>query len=327
MNIGVIMGGVSSEREVSMKTGKAMVQALKQSKSIDCNVYEIIISEAQEILNIPDNLCYPNLDFVLLALHGKFGEDGTIQSFLDIKGIPYSGCNAISSALCMDKNLTKTMLRSKNIPTANWVVAKDASDKLLKEAYELKYPVFVKPNSGGSSVATFMIKDKMELKNAILECLKWDTEVMIEEFVEGSEFTCAMMNGEVLPIVKIDAKGEFFDFSSKYEANGANEYVVEFDNEIQEKINNICKATWDVLKCDVYARVDIIMKGDNINVLEVNTLPGMTPTSLFPKSANAAGMDMSDLLEKIIKDSMSVRCNEKKLKELFRKREKELFEG
>lgn len=315
MKIGVIMGGLSSERAISLKTGKAMVETLK---NLDYEVCEIIINEKNDIFNLP------KIDFALLALHGKFGEDGSLQNYLEILDIPYSGCNALASAICMDKNITKKMLKASGIPTANWTTIKNLSEEELSKAYALNYPVFVKPNSGGSSVATFKVKDKKDLIPALEEALKWDMEVMVEEFMQGEEITCAMIDGRVLPIIKIDAKGEFFDLASKYNDGGADEYAISFDKETEKKIQEICINTWNTLGCEVYARVDIIISEESMNVLEINTLPGFTSASLFPKSAKASGMSMEELIDTIIKLSLEKRLYAKNKKESFIEMEKQL---
>lgn len=309
------MGGMSSERAVSLKTGKAMSDTLR---NMDYEVVEIVINDKKDMLNLP------KIDFALLALHGKFGEDGSVQNYLEMLDIPYSGCDATSSAICMDKNLTKKVLKASGIPTANWTTIKTLSDEEMEKAYALNYPVFVKPNSGGSSVATFKINKKEDLLPAVREALNWDTEVMVEEFLKGEEITCAMIDGKMLPVIKIDAKGEFFDLASKYGENGADEYAVELDAEIQSKINDICVNTWKALGCEVYARIDIIMGEGTMNVLEINTLPGFTDASLFPKSAKANGMSMENLVETIVNLSLQKRMESKVKKQLFLERERKL---
>lgn len=315
MKIGVIMGGMSSERAVSLKTGKAMAGTLK---NMDYEVVEIVVNDKSDMLKLP------KIDFALLALHGKFGEDGSVQNYLEMLDVPYSGCDATSSAICMDKNLTKKVLRASGIPTANWTTIKTLSDKELEKAYELNYPVFVKPNSGGSSVATFKINKKEDLLDAVREALNWDTEVMVEEFLKGEEITCAMIDGKMLPIIKIDAKGEFFDLASKYGENGADEYAIELDEETYAKINEICVNTWNALGCEVYSRIDIIMGEGTMNVLEINTLPGFTDASLFPKSAKASGMSMEKLVETIVNLSLQKRMESRAKKQLFLERERKL---
>lgn len=291
MKIGIIMGGISSEREISLNTGKSMAEALKDT---DYEVIEIVINDKKDILNIPE------IDFALIALHGKFGEDGTIQTYFDIMNIPYSGCNQLTSAICMDKNLTKKILKASDVPVANWITIKSTSLDELDKAYKLNFPVFVKPNGGGSSVGTFYVEDKSSLKSCVEESLKWDEEVMIEEFLNGEEITCPILDGETLPIVKIEPTSEFFDYKSKYNDGGANEYVSKYDDALQNKINEISKMCWRALNCSVYSRVDMIIQNGEPYVLEINTLPGMTKNSLFPKSAKAIGIDMKSLIIKVI---------------------------
>lgn len=316
MKIGVIMGGTSSERAVSLKTGATMVKTLK---NLSYEVVECVIDKEEDIFNLP------KIDFALLALHGKFGEDGRVQGYFDLKGIPYSGCNSTCSAISMDKNLTKKMLRDSGVPTANWTTIKEINEESLEKAYALNYPVFVKPNSGGSSVATFKVNTKEELIPAVTEALKWDTEVMIEEFIKAErEITCAMIDGKMLPIMQIDAKGEFFDFASKYNSGGADEYTIELKDDLYNTIAKMCKDTWNTLGCEVYSRIDIMISEQGCYVLEINTLPGMTETSLFPKSAKAAGMSMENLVDTIITLSLERRNALKAKKESFLEMERSL---
>lgn len=301
MKIGIIMGGISTERGVSLKTGAAMVKILKANP--DYEIVEFVINEKNDILNIKD------IDFALIALHGKCGEDGMVQNYCEIMDIPYSGCNPLASAVCMDKNMTKSILKAHNIPTADWVTIKELNENELEKAYDLNYPVFVKPNSGGSSVATFMIKTKEELIPAVKEALKYDKEVMVEEFIKGEEITCAMLDGKMMPVIKIDSKGEFFDFESKYNQGGADEYAVTLEGKLKNNIEKSCTDTWNALGCEVYGRIDFIINDEGFYVLEVNTLPGMTPTSLFPKSAEAHGIKMYELIDKVIE--LSLKCRKK----------------
>ena len=175
--IGVIMGGISSEREVSLKSGKSVLEHIDRSKY---EVKEIILDSKTDIFEKAKDI-----DFALLMLHGKFGEDGAIQSILETMDIPYSGCGPLASALCMDKNMCKKILKSADILTAPWTTVKSVSDIDYDLLDELGYPLFIKPNSGGSSVATFMIKDKSEVENAVKTVLKYDKEAMIESYIKG----------------------------------------------------------------------------------------------------------------------------------------------
>ncbi|CDF59339.1 D-alanine--D-alanine ligase [Thermobrachium celere] len=294
MKIGVIMGGISTEREISLKTGMEIVNNLDKSK------YEVIpiqIDKKEELIEK-----VKGIDFAFIALHGHFGEDGTVQGVLETLNIPYSGCGVLSSAVCMDKDMTKRILRFGGLNTANWIVVRDLNFD-INEVNKIGYPVVVKPNSGGSSVATRIVNNDKELMEAVEEALKYDTEVMIEEYIKGDEITCPILDGKMLPILAIKPKSAFFDYTSKYADGGADEFVVEFEKELQQKIEFMAVKTYELLKCRVYARVDMIIKEGVPYILEVNTLPGMTRNSLFPKSAKAAGISFSQLLDIIIEKS------------------------
>jgi D-alanine-D-alanine ligase len=299
MKIGVIMGGISSEREVSLNTGREIAANLDGKKY---EIYPIVIDKKEDLIQK-----VKGLDFALLALHGQFGEDGTVQAVLQTLNIPYSGCDTLSSAVCMDKDMTKKVLRAEDINTADWVVVKKESDIEEKHIEKLGMPVVVKPNNGGSSVGTFVIHKLEDLKEAVSEALKYDKEVMIEKYIKGDEITCCILDGKMLPILAIKPKSSFFDYTSKYSDGGAEEVVIELHRELHEKVETLALATWKALKCSVYARVDMLIQDGIPYVLEVNTLPGMTKNSLFPKSAAAVGITFSGLLDKIIEYSLQER--------------------
>ncbi|MGL5822895.1 MAG: D-alanine--D-alanine ligase [Sarcina sp.] len=303
MKVGIIMGGISSEREVSLKSGSSVFEKIDKNKY---EVVKIVLNEKEDIINkVKDE----NIDFAFLALHGKFGEDGTVQSVLQTLDIPYSGCGSLSSALCMDKDMTKRILRFNGVRTADWTMATsvDAIDYAAIE--KMGYPVFVKPNSGGSSVATNLIKEKKDIEAAVLEALKYDTEVMIEQYIKGDEITCPVMEDKLFPIIAIRPKGEFFDIVSKYSQgdDAAEEVIIELDKDLHEEVENMAFETYKALKCSVYARIDMIVSNGVPYILEVNTLPGMTQTSLFPKSVASVGIDYSMLIDLIIENSLKVK--------------------
>ncbi|WP_270939858.1 D-alanine--D-alanine ligase [Romboutsia lituseburensis] len=298
MKIAVIMGGISSEREVSLNSGLGVYNNLDKNKY---EVVKIILDDKMDIFTKLSS----DIDFAFLALHGKFGEDGCIQSILETMDIPYSGCGPLTSALCMDKNMTKKILRDSNLPTAPWLVVKSVEEINYDKIDEIGYPVFIKPNCGGSSVATFFIHSKDEVLNAVKCGLEVDTSVMIEKYIPGGEYTSFVLNGEVFPTLSIKSNSEFFDYESKYSANGAIEEVVYLEESLQNKINAISKTCWDVFNCKAYVRVDIIISNGVPYVLELNTLPGMTQTSLIPQSAKAKGIEFSELLDKIIEYSLN----------------------
>lgn len=298
MKVGVIMGGISSEREISLQSGEQVLLNLNKDKYEE--IIPIIIDSKSEVVEK-----IKGIDFAFLALHGKFGEDGTIQGLLETMGIPYSGCRVLPSAICMNKGLTKRIVKTVGINTAKWLIVKSVEEIDYKKIKELQYPVFIKPNNGGSSVATFLVRREDEVEMAVREGLKYDNEIIIEEYINGEEITSFILNGEVFPTVSIKSKkGEFFDYASKYDENGAEEEIVLLEENLQEKINNISKKVWDILGCNSYARIDMIVSDGVPYLLEVNTLPGMTKQSLIPKSAKVRGLEFSELLDKIIECSL-----------------------
>lgn len=300
MKIGVIMGGISSEREISFKSGMSIVENIDKEKY---DVESIIIDKKEDIINM-----VKGIDFALLALHGKFGEDGTVQSVLQTLGIPYSGCGPLSSAMCMDKDVTKSMLKSAGIRTAPWINLREDDNVDYDEINKLGYPVVVKPTHGGSSVATFIVKEEKQIEECVAEAFKWDNEVMIEKFIKGDEITCPVFADKMMPVIAIKPKkGEFFDFTSKYEDGGSEEIVVELEKSLHEEVEKMALETYKALKCEVYSRVDMIVTSEGTPyILEVNTLPGMTKNSLIPKSAAALNIGFTQLIDMIIQDSLKV---------------------
>ncbi|SFE62980.1 D-alanine--D-alanine ligase [Peptostreptococcus sp. D1] len=298
MKVAVIYGGISSEREVSLKSGKAMVENLKKDKY---DVLDFKIDNKTDVFNLDKDV-----DLVILGLHGKFGEDGCIQSILDAMDIKYCGCSPLTSGILMDKNFTKTIARQNDILTADWLTIKSVDEINYDDIDKLGYPVFIKPNSGGSSVATFFVKNKEDVENAVREGLKYDEIVMIEKYVKGIEYTSFVLNGEIYPTIKITSDQEFFNYEAKYSTTkGAKEVVVELPRELDEKVLSTSSKCWNAYNCKGYVRVDYIITDDgDVYLLELNTLPGMTETSLIPKSAAARGISYSDLLDKLIETSM-----------------------
>lgn len=296
--IAVVMGGISSEREISLKSGSGVFESLDREKY---EPIKVVIDEKTDIITkIPDDV-----DFAFLALHGKFGEDGCVQSVLETRDIPYSGCGPLSSAMCMDKNISKKICKASGIPTADWITVKSIEEIDYDRIEEMGYPVFVKPNSGGSSVATFMIKEKAGIEDAVRQGLEVDTEVMIEQYLPGEECTSFILDGEVFPTVSIKSEQEFFDFEAKYSSdNGAVEEVVYLEESLQNKLNEYSRMCWDAFNCRAYVRVDFIISDGVPYVLELNTLPGLTATSLIPRSAAARGISYSQLLDKLISCSL-----------------------
>lgn len=307
MKIGILMGGVSTEREISLKTGQKMWESLVE-RYPDCE--RIYIDSKSDILEKGKDL-----DFALIALHGRYGEDGQIQSILDAMDLPYSGSDTKSSAVGMDKDLTKVILRQKNIPTADWIVVqKDFDPEEALRFFRKHKKVVVKPNSGGSSVMTFIIEEEGELLTAMEQALTVDEEVMVEAFLPGMEISVPILDGQVLPTLKITAEG-FFDYVAKYqdkEHGGATEEVITLEEPLQSQVNEWAMATFKALKCSVYGRVDFIISDGKPYVLEINTLPGMTSASLLPKSAASVGISYIDVLQTLVDASLKIRKNKEK---------------
>ena len=297
MKIAVIMGGVSSEREVSLNSGNEVFNNLDRSKY---EVSKVVINSTEDVFTKISN----DIDFAFIALHGKFCEDGCIQSILEAKNIPYSGCGPLSSGICMDKNITKKILKHSNLPTAEWIVTNSIDKINYNKIDSFGYPVFIKPNSGGSSVATFCVRSKEEVKNAVEKVLEVDEYAIIEKYIPGVEYTSFVLNGEVYPTISIKANSDFFDYTSKYNDNGAIEEVVYLEDKLQKEINRISEICWRIFYCKAYVRIDMIIHDGVPYVLELNTLPGLTKTSLIPRSAAAKGLNFSDLLDKIIEYSL-----------------------
>lgn len=297
MKIGVLMGGVSSERKISILSGKEILNNLDKSKY---EVLPIVINSKEEIIEK-----VKGIDFVFIALHGAFGEDGIVQGVLESISMPYSGCNVLTSALCMNKNQTKRILKSEDITVPPGIIVNDINQLPMKIIEDFGYPMVVKPNNGGSSIGTFLVNNKKELKGGILKVLQYDNEILIEKYLRGNEYTIPMLNGEILPIIAIKARNELFDYNSKYEDDGAEEIIASLPYELEKKMKEIAKQCWHIFNCKAYVRIDIIVSEGVPYVLELNTLPGMTKNSLFPKSAEGANMKYSELLDKIIEYSLA----------------------
>ncbi|MEI2282832.1 D-alanine--D-alanine ligase [Paenibacillus polysaccharolyticus] len=302
MKVGVIMGGTSSERDISLLTGQEMIANLDRSK------YEVVPIELNSKRDLIDKS--DGIDVALLALHGKYGEDGTVQGTLESLGIPYTGCGVLASSVCMDKDMSKQLMRQAGVLTGDWLQVNRMQDLSSVAVQHLTYPVVVKPNSGGSSIGTQIVHEPSALPAAVEAALAWDNSVMIEQYIEGEEITCAIVDGKMLPVISIRANAAFFDYAAKYDDNGADEQVVQLPSELHQRVEAAALTCYNVLKCSVYARVDMLIRDGVPYVLEVNTLPGLTRNSLLPKSAAAAGISFAKLLDTIIDLSLKERSGE-----------------
>lgn len=302
IKIALLSGGNSTEREVSFKTSDEMY------KNLDKNKYNV------EIIDIPIKysnewiikLIQSKADIVISALHGGDGEDGTVQGLLKCLNIPYIGTKVLGSALGMDKNLSKQIMRFNHIPVANDVFIKFNNDIRIyeDEINKLGYPLVVKPNNGGSSLGITIVNNREELLNAINLVKQLKDDILIEKYIQGREVSCGLVeneNGiEVLTVLDITSTGNFYDYKAKYEDEDTKIVFSTLPKFLQDMIQEISKKVFIILKCSGYARVDMIVYEEQIIVLEINTLPGMTSHSLIPKAIQAKGISYSDFLDSLI---------------------------
>lgn len=304
LRVGVIRGGISTEREVSLKTGNEIVNNLNRDKY---EVFDIVIDSEREVFEKLKDL---NLDFAYVALHGIFGEDGRIQSILESLGIRYSGSGVMTSAVCMDKEMTKRIVASYGVRVAKGMsLRKGESISFDTVREKLGNRVVVKPNSGGSSIGVSFVENQAELEKALEIVFDIDKEALIEETLKGVEISVPVIDGKVYPTLKIEAvAGDYFDYESKYADGGAREFVYEFEREIQEEIDKFASDSYYAMKCEGFSRIDFMVVNGNIPYfMEVNTLPGMTAASLLPKSTASKGYDYSETLDLLIEASMKAR--------------------
>jgi len=290
--IAVLCGGRSAEREVSLKTGAAVAAAL-QNRGHDAVTVDAVS-------NLPGQLARIKPDAVFVALHGRWGEDGTVQGLLEMLEIPYTGSGVLASALAMDKALSKVVLRSAGIPTPDF---QRLDPSTVDCTVELDPPLVVKPNREGSTVGITVVRRPEELAGALAAAFGHGTEALAEAFVDGREVTVGILDGEPLPVVEIVPDSGFYDYESKY-TPGRTRYLcpAPLGDELTARVTEVAEAANRALGCTGASRVDLIVDAEGTPwVLEVNTIPGMTPTSLLPKAAAEAGMDFEALVERILR--------------------------
>ena len=293
--IGVLMGGLSREREVSLKTGKAILKALGTKGYPACG-----IDVGQDIAEV---LIKKKIESAFLALHGRFGEDGTIQGMLELMGIPYTGSGVLASALALHKIMAKKVFHYEKIPTPFFqVFERSEIEKGLPKNLSLSLPVVVKPAAEGSTIGVSMVRKEEELLPALKKAGKHDEEILVEELMKGKEITVGILEDLPLPVIEIVPKSGVYDYHSKY-TKGETEYILpaRMPREKYLTAQELSLRAFKALGCSGYARVDLMLdEKDNPFVLEVNTLPGMTETSLIPKAALYAGIAFEDLAERIL---------------------------
>lgn len=293
--IGVLLGGLGSEREISLRTGEAVAKALTDRGH---DIHRIYVDR-----DLDRVLRQNPIDVAFIALHGPYGEDGCVQGLLELMGIPYTGSGVMASALAMDKLKAKELFRLYNVPTPPYyTLDRDDFDRLEEIHGSFGFPVFVKPRRAGSSIGAGRADDPNELSARLTDAAQFDDCVLVERFVAGREVAVGILDGRALGAIEISPRGEFYDYRSKYQP-GQSEYhfPARLSPTRYKGVLNIAERAAACLGVTGAARVDLLVtEGENEYVLEVNTLPGLTPTSLLPKIARGAGYDFGELCEAIV---------------------------
>lgn len=346
MKIVVLAGGLSTERDVSFKTGDMVAKALRENghQVIVLDVFMGYSDKKEDITGIfdrseevsvkvegipevapdlakvkasrkdqSDNFFGPNVieicqeaDIVFMALHGENGENGKIQAVFDLFGVKYTGTGYLGSALAMDKGMAKKLFEHSHIPCPKGTAMKKENRTDDVETLGISLPCVVKPCCGGSSIGVSIAHTKEEFKAALDEAFRWENELIIEEYVEGREFSVGVIDFKALPVIEIAPVVGFYDYKNKYKAGSAVETCpADLPEEVSTKMQYYAEQVARVLGLDTYSRTDFLLnKKNEIFCLEANTLPGMTPTSLLPQEANVVGMNFNQLCEKLIEISL-----------------------
>ena len=290
--IGVLCGGTSSEREISLMSGKAVYEAIKKLG------FDVVLIDVDK--NVATKLIKERIQIAYVILHGAMGEDGTIQGMLEIMGIAYTGCRVFSSSASIDKIISKKIFEYAKIPTAKWFTIEK------NKPFDMpKFPVVVKPASQGSAIGVSIVKNKKEFKKAVKLAFSFEDRVLVEQYIKGMEITVGVLNGKPLPVIEIVPKGKFYDFKSKYTLGQSTHIIpARLPNKVLKKAQDIALKIFSEFMCNGICRVDMIVdKKNSIYVLELNTLPGMTKTSLFPDAAKYIGMSFENLVLEILKSA------------------------
>lgn len=295
--VGVLMGGHAAEREVSLVSGQAVYEALKQQ---GVNAVAIDIQN-----NAPSQLAKENLDRVFNVLHGRGGEDGVIQGLLETMGLPYTGSGVMGSAISMDKYRTKLLWQGMGLPTPGFALITSADD--MKAAVELGFPLMVKPVHEGSSIGMAYVENAAQLHEAWKEAAKFDHQVMVERWVTGKEYTASILDDRVLPMIRLESANKFYDYQAKYELD-TTKYLIPcgLNESIEEQYARLAKTAFDATGACGWGRVDLMVDEEsNPWFIEVNSVPGMTSHSLVPMAANAVGINFEQLVWKILELTVS----------------------
>jgi len=298
--VAVLYGGKSAEREVSLKSGAAVIDALT-SAGVDV----VAIDVGDDLL---DRLQNEKIDRAFIILHGRGGEDGSMQGLLECLGIPYTGSGILASALAMDKLRTKQVWQSLGIPTPRHAVLASESD-CLQASTELGFPLIVKPAHEGSSIGMAKVNSAQELVAAWQDAAKYDSQVLVEQWIHGPEFTIAVLRGQVLPPIALGTPHVFYDYDAKYIANDT-QYRIPcgLDSAKEQELIDLTARACDAVGIEGWGRLDVMQdEQGRFWLLEVNTAPGMTDHSLVPMAARAAGLDFQQLVLAILAESVATR--------------------
>lgn len=345
MKIVVLAGGRSSERNVSLSSGGRVANALREKghevalvdlflglPDASDDVLQSLFKADQQPVNLdisdeiltdekinalrPDGstqLFGPNVlkvaamaDIVYIGLHGEDGENGKVQAVLDLNNIAFTGSDTLASGVAMDKSFSKQLMLFNGIRTAQFVTLRDGDDRDVNLPFDL--PVVVKPSNGGSSVGTHIVHEADELRQSIDDAFRFDDEILIEEFIKAREFSLGVVNGVAMPAIEITVNDGWYDFEHKFQADSTTIFQTPPDipDDVHKEMQRIAKRTMKVLKMSNYGRVDFFWNDDGLFVIEANSLPGMTPLSLLPQEAEAAGISYPDLCDSIIQGKVDL---------------------
>lgn len=296
--VAVLLGGDSAEREVSLASGNAVLTALQQ-QGIDAFAFD----PSEQALSDLKSL---QVDRVFIVLHGRGGEDGTVQGALEFLGLPYTGSGVLGSALAMDKVRCKHLFNAVNLPTAKFTTVKKHSEYSCDAIINEFGAVMVKPSHEGSSIGMAKADSSSSLENALATAFKYDDEVLLEQWITGREFTISMLNGHALPVVEMKTSHGFYDYEAKYQSNST-EYdcPADISDEDTVYLQQVAKKAFELVGADVWGRVDAMRdEQGNYYLLEVNTVPGMTEKSLVPMAAKANGKSFSELVVTILEQTL-----------------------
>ncbi len=302
IDIAILSGGSSVEKEISIFSTNELLKHLNKQKY---NIKVIYIPEYASTDWIKELLENPP-DLVLSGLHGGLGEDGSIQGLLECLNLRYVGSKVLSSSICMDKFISKVIMRSNHIPVVDDVFI-NKNENIInfeKDILELGFPLIVKPNRGGSSIGITIVNNKYEIEKAIKKIIELDDDILIEKYIKGKEVTCGVVETqkdlEVLTVLDIDTSNPFYDYDAKYYNSDTKIQFSTLPDFQKTMIKEIAKKAFKALRCSGYGRLDLLMHEEQIYVLEMNTLPGLTSHSLIPKAIEEEKVSFSDFLDRLI---------------------------